>query len=366
MKKITSLLLSAVMMFTVSAAVFAEEEVPERVTLTLDSAIEYALEHSLEIKKAEADLDKARYSQRDAKLAYDDYNSMGMSFDEALMESGYYYRAAQIQTTAAERALDSAKNNLAVEVKNSYMTALYDNIVIEVSKEKLENAKQKLEYADSQYAQGMISRLERKTFELALSSAQNELKGNERTAELTQLKLKNTINMPSDTIIALTGEFELPEITYLDSKAAKEMAKNQNAYLGICEGRELAELRFRIGKGWYAVNERGYSIENATYLSSMSGFLNSENSLWYNLETMYSSLETMKDSISVLAQTAELRRETAEAAFLQYQLGMITASDYVDAEQEYYNSRNMLLQNQLNYYVYAMQYIVQYNGSSDI
>ena len=206
MKKIISMLLAAAISLISTAAAFAEEET-QRITLTLDEAVEYAMAHSLKIEKAQTELTKVKYEENQARINYRDYVSGGFTIDEALNESGYYYRAAQIQTAQTERNLESEKNALKTSVKKSFYTYLNSQSKIDTARDNLENTKLKYEYANTKYEQGTISRLELKSFELAVTNAQNSLNQAERASELALLDLKNILNVPEGTEVTVSGEF---------------------------------------------------------------------------------------------------------------------------------------------------------------
>lgn len=372
MKKVISLMLAVMMAFPVQAVM--AEEVAEatqntqtaRLTFTVDSAVEYAVNNGSLLKQAEAQLKKSQHEEYQARRNYNDYASSGMSFEEALVESGYYYKASQIQTESAKRNIDSTKNNITVDVKSRFYTCLNYKSKIAVAKENLDNAQQKYEYAQKKYEQGTISQLELKTFKTAVSSAQLEYNDVSRKSELALSYFKYGLEIPQETEVVLLGEFSLPELTYVDDAKAKELVKNQNSYLSIAEGRELSALRYRIANGWYSANEIGYSIEYETYTSAMINYLNSENNLMYNMSATYNNLLTLKESIDVMNESVSLLKERAEASFLQYELGMITANDYVEAEQSYYEAKNNYIDTQLSYYLAVMQYVASYSGSANI
>ncbi len=88
MKKKISLLLAAAIMIISSVSAFADEQT-QQLTLTLDTAIEYALANSPKIEKAQTELDKSKHSENQARRTYNEFSSSGSSFDEALVESGY-------------------------------------------------------------------------------------------------------------------------------------------------------------------------------------------------------------------------------------------------------------------------------------
>ena len=371
MKKLICTILAASMLLSVAPLTFAEEtEIADKqfqnMALTIDGAIDYALEHNLGIQQKEAALKRSKHEETQARRTYNDYNSMGTSIEEALIESGYYYRAAQIQAASAERALAAQKNALITEIKLRFYTCLNYKAKIQSAAESLTSAQNNYTYAQTKYEQGAISALELNTFKSAVTSAQTSYNTVVRNYELAVRYLKYGLNIPQTTEITPVGEFVLPELTYADDKTAIELAKNQNSYLSISEGRELAELRFKIANGWYSSNELGYSIELENYTANMSAYEVSEAELEYGIYSAYSGLLTVKETLGLMNESLDLLRQSMEAAHLQFELGMITADEYVEYEQKYYNAKNDYIDTQLTYYTTALQYITAYNGSADI
>ncbi|MBQ7794056.1 MAG: TolC family protein, partial [Clostridia bacterium] len=343
MKKILCLILAAMTAFPVSTAfateTAAEESTVQQMTFTVESATEYAMEHGKTLELAEAQLNKAHHERIQAQRSYNEFVSSGSSFEEALNETGYYFNAAKVQESSAERNIETTRNNITVDIKSKFYTCLNYKAKIEVARERLESAVKQLEYAQTKYEQGSISLIELKTFKLAVSSAQMEYNSVVRDSELALTDFKNTLDIPKETKITLIGEFVLPELTYADDKTAAELAKSQSAYLSIQDGKELAELRYKVARGWYGSNEVGYHIEFETYTASMIDLDESEKTLNYSISEIYNTLLALKESLGVMNESVELQYDIAKSSSLQYDLGMITATEYVEAEQDYYEAK---------------------------
>lgn len=365
MRKIISMLLILSGIITAVPA-FAEGE---SAALDINAAIEYAFEHSPKIEKAEADIEKNKMSVREAKLSYErrvgDYE-MFTSFEQALVMSGYYYKAAQIQLEASKRTLEETKSSLKTDVRKAFYSTLSAEDKTDNAKLNLEVVTEKYNNAEASYAAGTISRLELESFKLAVTNAKNSLAQAERTYKLGLAELKNTINMPADTSLTLSGEFNVGTLTYKNADEAKELAKSQNSLISIKEGRELAAERLRIAKGWYSSNEYGYTAETATYASTMASLYDSEISVNYGIDSAYNAILTLEENIAYLEEYTLFLDESAKASYLQYQLGMITSNDYIEDQQNCYKAQNDLMDVKLSYYIAVAQYTQLYSGSSDL
>lgn len=366
MKKAISILLAAVLMIP-STAVFAEEVTEtERMTFTLDEAIEYAKTHSPKVEKVNADVKKSKYEVTNARRTYNNYESYGSSFDEALLDSGYVYEATQIQEKQTNRNANDEINSLETSVKKSFYTCINSKNKISAAAENIENSKKKLEHAKVKYEQGTISKLDLKNFELAETNATNAYNKTLRDADLAQKELKNILNINDAVELTLIGEFNPVELSYATDTEAKELVKNQNSYLSIQEARQLAEKRMRCAEAWYASTEIGYYIECSNYKSTLANLSDSEDALEYGITELYYGILTLKETVDYLKESVELLREGTEASYLQYELGMITSSEYIEKEQQYFEARNSMIDTEITYYITVLEYVNMYSGNSDI
>ena len=342
----------------------AQDEISQ--VFTVSDAMGYAVEHSLSVEQAEADLIQCRYKANIARKNYNDFVSSGTSFEEALSESGYTYKAAQIALNQVERTLIDKKNTVKKEVEKTFYTCLNQQKKIDAAMENLENTKVKYEQAKTQYDNGLIAQLDLKSFELAVTNAQNSYNQALRAKDLSMRELKNKMNIENSTDIKLVGEFNPQPVEIQDIDTAIELAKTQNLFLSVEEAKELVELRYKIADGWYASNELSFAVEEESYKSQMAEYYDTIKTLEYNIASSYYSILSLRENISYLEEYAALMNDNAQAAYLQYQLGMLTSSEYIEAQQQYFNAYNDLLDTQLSCYVAEKEYLSLYTGNPDV
>lgn len=336
--------------------------------MTVDDAVAYALEHSLTIASANSAIENARYSRTQAKFSMDSRKQMdssAASFDDGLMLTGYYVSAAETQLAVAQRNLLTAQNTLTIQVQNDFYTYLNAKDKVEIARTNLKSAQEKLEYAKAKKDSGAISELDYAAFELSAQDAQNKLNQAERAVELAELQVKFTINYPRENPLTLQGAFTSPSITVKDADQAVLASKGHVNYLNLQDSLRLAEERWEHAQGWYFPIQPGYNVEKSTYETAQADFLKNTNDLEMGIRSAFHNLQTSKESIQYAQENIALLQRSTEAAQLQYEMGMITANDLIDSQQQYFSAQNQLKDLELTYLTAALQYRSMYTYEDD-
>lgn len=371
-KQITAALLTGVMLMA-GIPSFAEETVGTQseaapAIMTIDGAIAYALEHSPAIASANSAIDNKRYSLTQARYTQDALRKSEMpasSLDDGLMMNDYFLIAAQTQLEIARRNLLAAQNTLTTKVKSDFYTYLSTKDKAEIARTNLISAQEKLNSAKVNKDNGAISALDYTSFELAAKEAQNAVNQAERAVDLAELQVKFTINYPQENKLILQGEFKSPSITMKDSDTAAALSKNHVNYLTLQDTFMLAEKRWQYAQGWYSPAQPGYSMEKAVYESAQADYQKNTNDLEMNIRSLYNNLQTIQENTQYMQESVALLLRRTDAAKLQYEMGMITANNLIDTQQQYFNAQNQLKDLELSYLITALQYRAMYTYEDD-
>lgn len=367
-KKIISGLLTFMLM-TSNLCAFAAEATPITTTMTIDDAIAYALEHSLTIDSAKTAVEAQQYTLSTARQTQDqlkkveDWSAAG--FEEGLMVSGFTVTAARTQTEIAKRNLLTAQNNLTIQVKSDFYTYLSAKEKITIARTNLQSAQEKLTYAQAKKESGTISELDYLRFALAVKEAQNALNQAERAADLSALQMKFTLNYPQENELILEGVFQMPAITVKSADDAVLLSKSHVTYLTLQDSLTLAEERWQKARNWYFPTQLGYSLEQTTYQTAQADFQKNVNELEMGIRKTFDGLQTLKENVQYTEESVALLQRSTEAAKLQYEMGMITANDYIDRQQQFFHAQNQYKDLQLSYLITALQYRAMYTYTDD-
>lgn len=356
MKKVISLICAAVLTLGMTANAAQ--------TMNIDDATAYALENSSSYKSKIAAAKSSEYSAKVALRTYKNYhdsdsalaNMSVSSFDVYLVRLGYVKDASDLQLRVAQRACDTAEYDLKKQVKNDFYSYLNTKEKIKIAEADLGNAQERLLEAIEKKKLGTVSEIEMKTFEVSVLTAKNALSQAKRTSEFALVTLKNTLGCKADEDIEISGSFERNTQTVLKPEEVIARLDTNPNVMTMNENLALAEQRQRLAERWYFSNENGYWVEKYTYEQAQHDYSVNMDSMRLGIQQLYNSLTTIEENITMLEANLELLKTSADASELQYELGMITAQDYVEQEQKYTDALNQLADLQLTEWITKLQY----------
>lgn len=333
------------------------------VVMDIDKAVEYALNNSNKIKSAQADAETKRYQRADAKRNYNNFLEHpyeSSTFEVSLLRRGYYVDMTELSYNSALRTIEIEKQNLKNQVKTDIYT-YYNNLKKqELAQKNLDNATEKCTFAKARLANGTISQLDYTLFELSVINAQNSLKQATRNTELSLNNIKSTINLPRENELKIIGTMPEINISYLSANEAIAGSRTQNTYLVLEDSFEAAKKRMTAAEGYYFPSEIAYQIEKYTYNKAEADFKLNVAALDDGIRSAYNSLLNLGDTITYTKQYLDYLERKTQAAYTKYEMGMITANDYVATEQEYFQAQNDYMDLLLNYRTAALQYKSMY------
>lgn len=359
-KKIISVIAAAVLAFGITAG--AAE------TMTIDQATQYALENSPTYKSAIAAAKMNEYSARESAKTYKNYHDSDSylsqmsisSFDMYLVRMGYVKNASDLQLRVAERECERQNANIKMTVRKDFYTYLSSKEKVVIAQNSLASAKERLSEADEKKKLGTISDIEYKTFENAVLTAENALEQAKRTSESSMRALKNVLGYDLDKELEVSGKFE--RNTEKPLTPAEVIAKLDTSadIMTMNENMALAEERAKLAERWYFSSENGYWTEKYTLEKAQHDYKNNTEAIKLGVYNLYDSLLMLDENINMTGKSIELLKTTLDASKLQYDLGMITAQDYVEKEQQYVDAQNKLVDLQLTECISKLQYKLLY------
>lgn len=383
-KKITFLLLTAAMCLScipASAADTAEqsqtaaetqtEQAPQ--TFTIDEAIKYAKEHSLTIAAAKAQVDtskaqkeQTRKSYRDAKRAVFS-SDMGASSDGTfLLLGGYTYKSAIFGYAAAQRAVVQAERSTENLVINNFYIYLNDKKILKLRQDALESAKTRRMQAETRYDNGSISQLDLEEFKISEKEAKNTVNAAERAVEHDMRQLKYALNYPQDQELIVAGTFERPQIDDTVPEQAIEKAKKSIAWVNADETLELAGIKLDKSISHYTSNSLGARTARSEYAQAELDYQTTLNSNKLNIYQQYNNMLNTAESLELLDERIALLEKKTEAQKRLYELGSVTASDYLDVVRAVDEAKASLAEAEIKFYLAIESYKMTYDCENTI
>lgn len=379
MKRFMSFVLAVVMLFSIGAVAYAEDnsvnEVKENkeIELSLKQAIEYALEHSRDVKIQ--DLDKKRtelkYEQDRRVIREYNRNKDNIDYVESLSRTeleqgiaaglidtdilsivdqreyfdlGILERQAKLSKQISIWNKEIKENEIKYNVEKAYFDLLQSEKDLEIAREGLELVNRQYEQSKKMYELGTISRQQLLSVELAVSQAQSGLDMATMGYELQKMSFNNTLGLPLDQKVKLTDKIEYKEHEEISLEESIQAAKENSAMLKVSqEGFELSELTFKAVKArhstpnQYKYREQEIAVEQAAKNLDMA-----KNGVEMSVRAAYYSLITAEKQIKTYEKAVENAQKAYELTELSYELGQNTANDVTKARIDLMDAKKNL------------------------
>lgn len=371
-KKLAAMLLVLMMVFLISAPQLASaDDAAGEKTFSLQQAIDYALKNSPLIAISDTGIEKAKVSFREANSVYrklEDATGVNASFENSMVEHGYYKRSAQMAIKIAEQGKLQTIESIKSAVENNYFTLLNAQENLEIQNSVLELSKENLGFANTKYKLGTISGTELLSFKTSVAQAEVEVKSAQRALEYAQMNFNKALALPLKTKVNLTDtiKVEAPADVDIEGKVA-EALQNRMEMIKAKEQYEVDKLYFDITAKWYPENTYKHQSSKQTAESSEYSLNNTNQTVEVSVRKNYMDMLDAYESLDVLQQTEEQMQKAYDVTKIKYQNGMGTNSEMLDALNKLRETKLSKAKAQLGYNLAKKQFEASYGiglGSS--
>jgi outer membrane protein TolC len=338
---VTLCVVTVLALFTSAGA----DEADDTMTFSLEQAVDYALENSAAIKLSHTAVDKAEVGYREAKSAYDRAEEakdlpreerMGMGsqmlFENYKVTKGYYKELTDMGRTLAQAGRDQTLETVKMAVQNAYFNLLFAADKADIQKSMLDSAKKDMEIANKKYELGMVSQVDVLSYEAALESARLGYNTAKRDLEYQGMSFNKTLGLPLKTDVELTDRLGLegPDEADLEETVALAL-ENRYEIIAAKEQYRVNQLNHKLTLGWYPENtfvtrQARYDMEESHHK-----LVNAEQEVELSVRKAYMDMNSAYESIAVLGKNVERLEKAYDIARLQYDMGMATSHDVVNA-----------------------------------
>lgn len=387
----------------------------DTVSLTLENAVQKAYENDKGIKSSKLELENAKLDKwmafksglptvtYNAQTSVDgDLSKAYLSLNQTIFDGGktiIAIKSSNKYLDLGEYKLENTKNSVELTVINQYITILSNQKQLEIyknSKKELESSYQKIQ---RKYELGLVNKTDVLDMNYSLINLDSSIIQVENALEISKLNLKNTLGLnKSDDIqleeienldvevlnIDFSKDIEQAKETSLTAKTSRVTTELQKASEGTSRATLLPEVSLNViygnlenvdGNLKEAIKEE--HMDSATSIT-ISGTLFDWGSNWDSYKQAKNKTKiavetenTTQDTLEVNIKTAylellrlEKQKEAKEKAFesakenytyqkQRYEAGLISTTDYLDAENTYRESEIGILTTKLSsYYAY--------------
>lgn len=381
-KKLTILCITAAMCMSAAPVCVSAADTPgtdaavENVvtqSFTIDEAIDYAKEHSRSMAALEAAEATAKVQKEEQRSAYKNgkaavfASDYGASDDSTyLLLTGYVYRSYIFSYAVSQRATIQKEYTLESEVKNAFYTYLNSVEKIELSKSALDSANERVSYAEVKYRNGAISSNELENFRLAAVKAQNDYNSALRSSELNMIQLKSVLNYPQEDELTVIGSFERQPIDTTTPEEALAKSENSITRVNAEETLALAAIKRDKSVSHYTSGTVGARSAIAEYAQAELTYYNTVEQQRIDIYNAYNNMVSAYEALDYCDKSLEYTEKVVAASQRSYELGLITADDYLSAAQQLDTLKNSTSAAELSAYLATVQYKLTYDCENTI
>lgn len=336
---------------------------------SLDSCINYAIEHSITVKNAALTRDAdeiAVTSAKDAFLPTLSANaSQSFSFGRGLSADNTYadrntssfawgvnlnlplfeglsnvrtLKYAKINLRASILALESAKDNVTLNVISQYLQVLYYKELIKTAKEQVALSQHEVDRQQALVDAGKVAEVDLYQAKSQLAQDEQSVVSNENEATLALLDLAQLLQLPG------IDDFDIEPLTESSPiiRSAEDVyAQAQSSNNGVLAARanvEAAEANISVAKTGY-IPKLSFSLGVGSSYYKISGFENS--TFAQQMRDNYSTMIGFSLSIPIFdafSTRNNVRRAKVQALTAQLQLQDTETQLYKDIQQAYHRA----------------------------
>lgn len=297
----SSCILALVMLMTLAASVFPQSQTGKKMILTLQDAINIAMENNKDILIAKEDINKSNAQVREAYSGVFPQLSLSAQYSRnvelpvlfippnspfnpsnqtqtiALGANNNYNATLSLHQTLFDPRLGAAiqiarrykkystlgsrvtREEVTLDVKKAFYSVLLMQKLVNVSQQGYDLSKANYENVQKLYDQGAAAEYDLLRSQVQVANTEPVLIQAQNNYELAKSNLKNLLNLDLSTDVEVQGEFRFEEIGREQMEAANRNALNANT--------TLRQMKIQA-----SILKKNISVEKAAYYPSLSAF----------------------------------------------------------------------------------------------
>lgn len=313
--------------------------------LTMQAAIELAMQNSPDIKSAALDKENAELSRSTQQQAYAQSLVDGVKGSTYAVDANMYtIKVKDAQEKAAENTYELTKETVRVGVEQLYWNIMLKKDAIEADKIALEYAEQQYKSMQIRQNVGMMTSTAVSQYKMAVESALATLTKDEGALKTAIDSLKKQIGASVDAELVLVDDVPMItpiKIDNIESYADKMVAKapTMQIYDDNIEASEYGEKAQRLsllssimtGVTYSQADmERQYEIstENVKLKKNTAArtLRDTVRSLYYDAITMEANYDTVVQAMTTAAEALRIKQQ-------MFEIGMATQLEVLEAQK---------------------------------
>ncbi|MCR3955281.1 MAG: TolC family protein [Gudongella sp.] len=349
---------------TVSEESLSEEEATEEEVfkLSLQEAIDYALENSkemviqrIELEKSELEYKQNKNSIKDTEDALELMDRLSIprryevtpdeNVNRALIKNGGAMKQVELVYNMAKWNHDTTENQIRYNVEKAYFDLLQTEKELKISEENLALSQKQYELGELRYDLGMISQQQLLGLGLSLSQAQSGYESAKMYYGLQKMSFRNTIGLDLDKEFELIDTIEYREYEPIVLEDAIESGLENNSNILIAERTvEIQELTLQATLSRFPPNTYRYRTQEQEILNAEMNLQAAKNGVEMQVRSAVVNLTTAEKQIATYEKAVFQASEGVRIAELSFELGQNTPTEVAQANLNLMNAKKNLAQ----------------------
>ncbi|RQD72888.1 MAG: TolC family protein [Candidatus Syntrophonatronum acetioxidans] len=311
---------------------------------SLEMVTELVLTDNQALERAEINVERAQVDMRRARLEADRLKDMDRE-DKKLIGSSYEVSVMEeivpIQKEGEVHVKEAEKDQVEREER---LTALEKFFSLQKAREQVgvaqknnERVKEELERAKKLHEIGMATRIDELAMETALSEAESRVQGAESSLKIARMDLLKAMGMEMgrevEGDLILPREPEIDDVRDLEADIKRALETNP----GIIQLQEALDISERIedkARRFYPPHVFIYREATLDRRDMEIALDQSREELEFALRLSNEGIEGNIQKITALEKARELSQENLSRAGVQFELGMVTSLEVLQALEE--------------------------------
>jgi outer membrane protein TolC len=303
----------------------ADDTTPTQMTLTLQQAVDLAVQNNPQVKLAEIDRNKKSVAYSQAKSA--SHKNENASTYYGKLTEYLSPKIAERQEQQAKQVYDITINGVKIQAESAFYELIKARENQQIAENTLKRADEQLRIANSKFSIGSAAKIEVIQNEAAQAGARAALTAAQNNSQQKMLELNKVIGVDMKTVVNPTGIFEFKAERYdfqptLDkaSQEAMSVIKAQNNYDIATWSYDFVVAYY--GSGNWDAQQGKQDMDAAAILLKQA-----QDNIVTTVNQTYSGYKSIEEQYQYLLKAVELSKEAYRLQQLSYGVGMTTFED---------------------------------------
>ncbi|WP_338824241.1 hypothetical protein MHOCP_23390 [Moorella humiferrea] len=299
--------------------------------LTLQQAIDLALQHDINLQNANLEVDKTEKQREIAAEVINFTPLMGSSYDEATQENWMNLLYADLAWRKSKKTLEANRDSLVLRTCKSYwdVQTAQEEVAL---KEKLEQqALVNLQKARAGAMAGTVSEYDLMGIENQWQQARNNVKLAKQALDDTYSSFNDLIGLDANDRPVLSDKpiFEPLKIDNLDYEIQRVIAESPSVWLAQ---QQVTLKKWAYDMVYSSGSYTPYKVRQIELEQAELNAASAEEAIAQVTRSLYYQIKNVEENYNTALEALKVAEEQLRIAKVKYDVGMATKSDVIAAE----------------------------------